>query len=152
MVLTKTHPPTSILGAPIWGLAAKAATFTFWAHCVAPCSHSLWAPLLKCFCLTEMFYFNAQSPKRQGHHHNGDQAGRRPPHDHMMCSICGRRFATAPFGVRGSRGWAHSITRPWVSISSPLTNMVHLLLFWSYLVGCKNVSARPARTRWQIPL
>ena len=27
---------------------------------------------------------------KQGHHHNGDQAARRP---HVMCSICGRRFA-----------------------------------------------------------
>ena len=33
---------------------------------------------------------------KQGHHRNGDQAARQP---HMMCSICGRRFATAPFGV-----------------------------------------------------
>ena len=32
---------------------------------------------------------------KQGHHHNGDQAARRP---RMMCSICGRRFATTQFG------------------------------------------------------
>ena len=30
-------------------------------------------------------------PHQQGHHHNGDQAARRPS---MMCSICGRRFTT----------------------------------------------------------
>ena len=34
----------------------------------------------------------------QGHHHNGGQAARRPQ---MMCSTCGRRFATRRFGVRG---------------------------------------------------
>ena len=32
----------------------------------------------------------------QGHHHNGDQAVRRP---HMMCSICGRRFAIPWLGT-----------------------------------------------------
>ena len=37
----------------------------------------------------------------QGHHHNGDQAARR---HHMTCSICGRRFATARFGVRVGSG------------------------------------------------
>ena len=37
----------------------------------------------------------------QGHHHNGDQAAQRP---HTMCSICGRRFATPRFGVRGESG------------------------------------------------
>ena len=62
----------------------------------------------------------------QGHHHNGEQAARRPD---MMCSICGRRFATPPFDVRGSRGWAHSMARPWVPISSLLTHMVYLLPF-----------------------
>ena len=62
---------------------------------------------------------------------------------HMMCSICGRWFATPPFGVRGSWGWAHSIARPQVPTSSPLTHIVYLLLFSSYLAGSKNVSAHP---------
>ena len=35
----------------------------------------------------------------QGHHHNGDQAARRPL---MMCSICVRRSTTTLFGVRGA--------------------------------------------------
>ena len=39
--------------------------------------------------------------KLQGHHHNSDQAARR---HHMMCSICGRQFATPLFGARGDRG------------------------------------------------
>ena len=51
---------------------------------------------------------------KQGHHHNGDQAAGRP---HMMCSICGRRFATPRFGVRGGRGWAYSTARPWVLLA-----------------------------------
>ena len=44
----------------------------------------------------------------QGHHHNGDQAVRRPD---MMCSICGRRFTYSVLGTWGS-GWAHSVARP----------------------------------------
>ena len=60
----------------------------------------------------------------------------------MMCSICGRRFATPPFGVRRSLGWAHSIARPWVPICPLLTHMVYLLPFLSYLAGPKGVSAR----------
>ena len=66
-----------------------------------------------------------------------------------MCSIYGRRFTTAWFGVRGSRGWAHLTTRswvpflrggrewahliahPWVPISLIMTHMVYLLpLSW----------------------
>ena len=45
-------------------------------------------------------HYTAQivSSIKQGHHHNGDQAARRP---HMMYSICGRRFTTTLFGVRG---------------------------------------------------
>ena len=35
---------------------------------------------------------------KQGHHHDGDQAARRPD---MMCSISGRPFTTPLFGVRG---------------------------------------------------
>ena len=34
--------------------------------------------------------------------------------------------------------------RPWVPISSPLTHLVYLLLFLSYLVGSQSVSARPS--------
>ena len=48
--------------------------------------------------------------------------------------MCGRRFATPRFGVRGSRGWAHSIGRPWVPTSSPLTCMVYLLPVLSYVI------------------
>ena len=62
---------------------------------------------------------------QQAHHHNGDQAARRP---RMTCSIFGRRFTTPPFAfeVRGIvRGWAHSIARQLVPISSPLTHMVY---------------------------
>ena len=50
-----------------------------------------------------------------------------------MCSICGRRFATARFAVRGGRGWPHSIAQPWAPISSPMTHMVYLLLFFELL-------------------
>ena len=45
--------------------------------------------------------------------------------------------------VLGSRGWAHSIARPWVPTSSPLTHRVHHLPFWSYLASSKSGSARP---------
>ena len=79
----------------------------------------------------------------QGHHHTGDRAARRP---YMTCSICGHRFATHRFGVRGGREWAHSAARPLVPISSPLTlHMVYLLKFLSYLAGPKSVSARSPR-------
>ena len=37
---------------------------------------------------------------KQGHHHNGDQAARRP---NMMCSICVRRSTPPLFGVRADR-------------------------------------------------
>ena len=87
--------------------------------------------------------------EQQGHHHNGDQAARRP---HMMCSICGRRF-----GCNFKGGLAHSIARPRVPISSPLTHMIYLSPFLSYLVGSKafplaRPSARPTWIRWQTPL
>ena len=41
------------------------------------------------------------------------------------------------------RGWglAHTIARLWFPISSPLTRMVNLLPFFSYLAGSKSVSA-----------
>ena len=86
---------------------------------------------------------------QQGHQLTGDQAARRP---HMMCSICGCRFATPAFVLRMSRGMAHSRARPCISISSLLTNMVYLLPFWSYLVGSKSVPARLTHMQWQIPL
>ena len=53
-------------------------------------------------------------------------AARQP---HMMSTICGRRFATPRFGVRGGRRWANSIARPSVSISSPLTHGLSLTVF-----------------------
>ena len=59
---------------------------------------------------------------------NGDQATRRP---HTICPICGRRFATHRFGLRGGQGWAHSTARTWVPNSCPLTHIVYLLPFWS---------------------
>ena len=74
----------------------------------------------------------------------------------MTRSICGRRFGCSykgrlfdPLvrGVRwavGGRGWVHSIACPWVHISSPLTHMVYLLPFSSYLAGPKSVSSRPS--------
>ena len=46
-------------------------------------------------------------------------------HHHMMCSICGRRFATPRFGERRSRRCAHSVA--WDPISSLLTHMVYRL-------------------------
>ena len=47
------------------------------------------------------------------------------------------------YGGHGGRGWAHSIARTWVPVSSPLTHMVYLLpfLILSYLAGSKSVSA-----------
>ena len=63
--------------------APKLAAFTFLACCVltSPTGYSC--------------YYG-----KQGHHHNGYQAARRP---HVMCSIYGRRFTTTLFGVRGDR-------------------------------------------------
>ena len=55
----------------------------------------------------------------QGHHHNGDQVARPP---NMMRSICGRRYATSWFVIRGGHGWANSVAGPWVPISSPLAH------------------------------
>ena len=71
----------------------------------------------------------------QGHHHNGDQATRRPhnpPHDvlNLWTPICNR-----------SRGWAHLIAHIWVPISS--THMIYLLPVSSFLAGSKSVSAHP---------
>ena len=61
-----------------------------------------------------------------------------------MCSICGRRFATPRFEVRGGQRWAHLTACPLVPISSPFPHMVYLLpLLSSYLAGCKSASVRP---------
>ena len=46
-------------------------------------------------------------------------------------------------GLRESLGWTHSIARPWVPISFPLTHIFYLLPFLSYLAGFKIVSTRP---------
>ena len=64
--------------------------------------------------------------EKQGRYHNGDQAARQLD---MICSICGRRFAKPQFGVRWCRGWAHSVARPWVPISSPLTYSLSRTVF-----------------------
>ena len=58
-------------------------------------------------------------------------------------------------GIRGGRGLAHSVSRPWVPISSPL-----ILRFWtlsvfelfSWLQKRFSPPTRPKRIRWQIPL
>ena len=42
------------------------------------------------------------------------------------------------------KGTGPSIACPWVPISSPLTHMVYLLLFFSYLNGPKSISTRPS--------
>ena len=86
-------------------------------------------------------HFTSFQEYQQGHHHDGDQTARRL---RMMCSICGCRFATSPYGVRGSPGWAYLVARPWVPISSPLTHVVYLLPVSSYLAGSKNISVRPS--------
>ena len=82
---------------------------------------------------------------KQGHHHNGDEAAKRP---HIMWSICGRRFTTPLFGARWDRGRAHSVARPRVPICSPLTHMVYLLtLFELFSWLQKRFRVRPTRIR-----
>ena len=57
-----------------------------------------------------------------------------------------RRFATPRFGVRWGRGLANSISRPWVPISSLLTQMVYILPFLlNYLAGSKKRLRPPVR-------
>ena len=58
----------------------------------------------------------------------------------------GGLFDPPVWGVRREvdRGWAHSIAHPWVPISSPLTHIVYLVPFLSYLAGSKSVSTRPS--------
>ena len=55
---------------------------------------------------------------KQGHHHKGA----RP---HMMCSICGCRFATPQFGGTRGSGSAHTVARPCIPISSILTHYTY---------------------------
>ena len=45
---------------------------------------------------------------------------------------------------RSGRGLAHSIGRPTVPISSPLTHMVYRIPSGGYVAGSKSVSARPS--------
>ena len=134
-----------------------------------------WRPNQRC----RKQFLVVRIPMEQGHHHNDDQAARRP---HILCSICVHSFGALakavhcvlykaaqrhkfrarkclikscspidivvdlqPFscnfkgdlstqvlrvGGTWGRRQAHSIARPWVPISSPLTPMVYLLLFW----------------------
>ena len=50
-------------------------------------------------------------------------------------------------------GTGHSIARPCVPITSPLTHMVYFLPFTSYSAGSKSVfAAHPTRIRRQLPL
>ena len=91
---------------------------------------------------------------KHGHHHNGNQAARRP---RMMCSICGRQCTTPLFAVRGD--WNESVASPCIPISSPLTYMVYLFPFLSYLGWLQKrfrpsirPSARPTRIRWHTAL
>ena len=51
---------------------------------------------------------------------------------------------TLGLGIRGGRGWTLSIARPRVPSSSPLTHVVYILQFSSYLTGSKSVFARPS--------
>ena len=72
-------------------------------------------------------------------------------HYHILCLICVHSFramAKSVFG--GVEGWAYSIARPWVLISSPLTHMVYLSPLLGYLADSKSGSARPTRIRWQL--
>ena len=46
-----------------------------------------------------------------------------------MYSSCGRRFTTPLFGGTWGLGWADSVARTCIPISSPLTHKVYLLLF-----------------------
>ena len=100
---------------PCWGTTCS-------ARCVTMCTHlSVWqlvlTVLVECFAeswrqsLNSYYFIFPFLFTKQGHHHNGDQAARRP---NMMCSICGRRFGCnfkgrlfdpPVWGVRGTWGW-----------------------------------------------
>ena len=62
------------------------------------------------------------------------------PHDvvNLWSLIC----HPSVLGMWGRRR-AHSVAPAWIPISSPLTQMVYLLPFLSYLAGSKSVSVRP---------
>ena len=81
--------------------------------------------------------------QQQGHHHNGDQAARRP---HMLCSICGRWFTTPLFGGTWGLEWTHLVARPYIPISSSLTHnglSVTVFELFSWLQKCFHPSVRP---------
>ena len=71
------------------------------------------------------------------------------------CNLKGGLFEPQDEGLQLKRarrsGMAHSAARHWVSISSPLTHMVYLLPFMSFLTGWKSIFARRPRIRWQLP-
>ena len=75
----------------------------------------------------------------------------RPLDDPTWCAqSADRQFAIPPFGIRGSQGWAHSIARPWVPTSSPLTCMLSLSGFelFSWLQKRFHPSGRRTRIPW----
>ena len=85
--------------------------------------------------------FQLLALKKQGHHHNGDEAARRPT---MMCSICGR----CPSNFQNfSTPWGSGIgpfgSPPMGSYLPPVTHLVYLLPFLSYLACSKSTSIRP---------
>ena len=64
----------------------------------------------------------------------------------FRCNVKGRLF-DPPFGGWGyvvGRGYARSMARPWALISSPLTHLIYLLPFLSYLAGSKGVPVSPS--------
>ena len=70
---------------------------------------------------------------------------RRPPT--VRLQIARGFFSTPPprpvWGFKGGHEWSrmgHSIARSWVHISSPLSHMVNLLSFLSYLAGSKSAT------------
>ena len=81
---------------------------------------------------------------QQDHHHNGD----RPLDDHTYCacSICIHSFwgfgesCTIDIFCLG-QWWAHCIACTWFPISIPLTHIVYLLLFLSYLAASKSADS-----------
>ena len=83
----------------------------------------------------------------QGHHHNGDQAARRP---HILCSIC----------FHSSGALAKAVTIVHCITSHPANKGIWSIYvccrFSSYLGSSKSVSVRffirPTRIRWQLPL
>ena len=60
----------------------------------------------------------------------------------MRPSVCGLRFITTRFEVRGGWGWAHLVAHTCIPVSSLLTHSLSLTVFW--LSGFKSVSVRPS--------